>query len=66
MRVNRWDYLARIEENKKPTNECPTCDAPSRVYYIGAKTENGVCIHTWGCDHLHRWDVLEPRKGSVQ
>lgn len=59
-RSGRWAYLADPRTNP-PTNDCPQCVAPSKVHFIGARTEDGVRITTRKCEHGHEWATREPR-----
>jgi len=40
-----------------PSNDCPECDVPSKTYYIGGKTVDGVARHRHKCEHGHVWIV---------
>lgn len=56
---NRWAYLRQPGFNP-PNRDCPVCTEPSKTYYIGGKTADGVTTHRWTCQHGHRWTTTEP------
>jgi hypothetical protein len=60
----RWAYMANPNYITS-SNDCPVCETPSKVYEIGARTENDVLIVTWKCEHLHEW-TIETRKVEVK
>ena len=62
-RRNRWAYMADPRFNP-PNEDCPTCEAPSRTYFVGGRTVDGVAIYRWRCEHRHEWEVREAREGS--
>lgn len=59
-RSYRWAYMADPRYNP-PNEDCPECTEPSKTYFIGGKTVDGVAQYTWHCEHGHRWVVEEPR-----
>lgn len=54
MSRHRWDYMGRPGFNP-PNNDCPECTSPSKTYYIGGKTVDGVAQHRYKCEHGHEW-----------
>ena len=43
-----------------PSERCPECTAPSRVWHQGAKTVDGVKYTRFECDQGHAWTEEEP------
>lgn len=62
-RNNRWAYLGDPRTNP-PNDECPECTVPSKTYYIGGRTVDGVAYHTKKCQHGHEWVIEERRPTS--
>lgn len=62
-RRNRWAYMADPRFNP-PNNDCPECTAPSRTYFIGGQTIDGIAQYRWQCEHSHQWVVRESRPTS--
>lgn len=58
-RSRRWNYM-RDPGYNPPSDRCPVCTEPSRVWHQGAKTVDGVKRTRWACDHGHEWVVEEP------
>lgn len=56
----RWDYMKQPGYNP-PNDDCPECEEPSKTYFIGGKTVDGVAIYTYHCEHGHKWTVEEKR-----
>lgn len=56
----RWAYMAN-PNYITPSDECPECETPSKVYEIGSRTEDGNLIVTWKCEHRHEWTDVTPR-----
>lgn len=56
--MGRWDYMGRPGFNP-PNDLCPECKEPSKVYFIGGKTVDGLTTYTYACEHHHRWTVTE-------
>lgn len=60
----RWAYMSRPDFNP-PSDACPQCEAPSKVYYIGGKHVPdpdggpGHSEHRWQCEHRHEWIVVD-------
>ncbi len=48
----------------RPNDDCPECTVPSKTRLVGGRTEDGVGIYTWTCEHEHRWEIREVRQGS--
>jgi len=57
-RSNRWSYMAQLHYNP-PSDDCPDCTVPSKIYFIGAKriVEDGVLckVTRYRCEHHHEW-----------
>ncbi len=47
-----------------PNDACPECREPSKTYFVGGRTEDGVAIYRWCCEHRHEWEVREPREAA--
>ena len=58
-RSRRWNYMAQKNYNP-PSDACPECEEPSRVWHQGSKTVDGVKYTRFKCDHGHEWTVEEP------
>lgn len=63
-RKDRWAYMANPLYNP-PNNDCPECTEPSRTYFKGGRTENGVAVYTYACEHHHRWTQPTQGHGKV-
>lgn len=57
-RAYRWAYMAQPNYNPA-NNDCPECEIPSKTYFIGGRTENGIAIYTWACQYHHKWILTE-------
>lgn len=55
---SRWEYMSRPGFAEKD-NSCPECTEPSIVYFIGAKTVDGVSQQRFECENHHSWVVKE-------
>lgn len=60
-RAYRWAYMAQPNYNP-PNDTCPECKTPSKTYFMGGSTVDGVAIYKWACEHDHRWEVREKRE----
>mgnify|MGYP001565601457 CR=1 FL=1 len=60
MRRDRWAYMADPRYNP-PCDACPDCTSPSKVHFIGGRTEDGAAVYRWRCEHGHEWLVRETR-----
>ena len=43
-----------------PTDKCPECTEPSKTYFIGSKTVDGVVQTRYQCEHGHEWVDRDP------
>lgn len=59
MAKNRWDYMRQPGYNP-PSDACPKCEEPSRVWHAGASTRDGITSEDWTCDRGHRWTTTRP------
>ncbi|MEZ4315992.1 MAG: hypothetical protein R3F61_00740 [Myxococcota bacterium] len=57
-RSKRWAYMGEPGHNP-PSDRCPECEQPSKVYHLGSKTVDGVKITRYGCENDHEWEVRE-------
>lgn len=55
---NRWEYM-RMAGYNPPSDDCPTCLTPSKVWHAGASTKDGVTSTDWLCEYGHRWTTTE-------
>ena len=38
-----------------PNDKCPECTEPSKTFFIGGRTVDGVSQYRWECEHKHEW-----------
>lgn len=43
-----------------PCDDCPECEEPSKVYFIGAKRVGEYTQKRFKCEHHHEWVIKEP------
>lgn len=59
----RWNYMGQPDFNP-PCDACPECQEPSKVYFVGGKTVNGMPQYRYQCEHGHTWKLSTMLPGN--
>jgi len=61
--MGRWDYMGEPGYNP-PNDDCPECEEPSKTFFKGGKTVDGVAQYRHCCEHGHEWIVRDTEESG--